>query len=183
MAWSCTSTQRTATCFSGTSSVISLGSIVKQLKEVSVGDYVQVVDHGQLKYEHMLGFIHSEPNDLYDYLSIDVEMLNNETTVLEISSNHLVFLYNTPDPVFAGKLKIGQQLKTVYDGHIGPVSNHQLAHIMMKPYSWWLKYVGTQLKVGYSKNVNWYIQLLSQLTIKMNPNVLYDGVYEVTGFS
>ncbi|CAF1366582.1 unnamed protein product [Didymodactylos carnosus] len=120
MSWTCTSTQRGLTCFPGTTNVIGLGGTVKQLSQVSVGDYVQVVDHGQLTYEKILGFLHSEPNDLYDYLSIDVDMLNNETTVLEISFNHLVFLYNKADPVFAGKLKIGQQLEAVYDGHIGP---------------------------------------------------------------
>ncbi|CAF0915638.1 unnamed protein product, partial [Didymodactylos carnosus] len=127
-------------------------------------------------------------------------------------------LYNKLDPLFAGKLEVGQQLKAAYVGHIGcgiitdikltrhqgywapvtnsgtivvnnivasnyvSVSNHQLAHIMIKLYLWWLKYIETQSEVGWSKNVNYYIELLRQFTIKMNPNAFYDGVYGLTGF-
>ncbi|CAF1121737.1 unnamed protein product [Didymodactylos carnosus] len=87
---------------------------VTELSNLKVGDQVLSVDNGQnLIFEPILGFIHAEPNGFYDFLSIFITAPCNDTIVLSVTSNHLIFLYKNAYPIFAGKVRVGDDLQIV----------------------------------------------------------------------
>jgi len=112
--YTCQTREVVIKCFSGDSYVLTKNGIEKSLKNVSVGDDVLVVDEqNNLIYEPVYGFIHSEIDGYYDFLAVFVAIDKETMYTLKVSPNHLVFLYDKQQPVFAGNLKRGDQLMTV----------------------------------------------------------------------
>ncbi|CAF4541499.1 unnamed protein product, partial [Didymodactylos carnosus] len=92
---------------------------VTQLSNVKVGDQVLSVDNEQnLIFEPILDFIHAEPNGLYDFLSISITSPFNDTIVLHVTANHLIFLHKNAYPIFAGRIKVGDDLQIVADNKL-----------------------------------------------------------------
>jgi hypothetical protein len=137
-----------------------------------------------------------------------------------ISSDHLIFRFNQTKPIFAGHLKIGDQLqiiskhgliqagsildirliksqgfyapltrsgKLVVDGIVvsnyATVANHQLAHLVMQPYRWWINLTNSS---SFSENIHWYCQFLYNIVEQINKWLfsidLYDGNFIVSNF-
>ncbi len=113
MAYKCRTDQVTK-CFSNDSTVeMKSTNERKSMDQLQIGDQILVGinEQGQRIYEPIYSFIHASPNGMYDYLKISVD--NNSDQSLIISSNHLIFLFNQTNPVFAGHLKLGDQLQVV----------------------------------------------------------------------
>ncbi|CAF1500928.1 unnamed protein product, partial [Didymodactylos carnosus] len=114
MTWSCVNRPRAIACFPGHSQVMMQEGGVTQLSNLKVGDQVLSIDNEQnLIFEPILDFIHAEPNGLYDFLSISVNLSSNDTIVLSVTSNHLIFMYQNTYPIFAGKVRVGDYLQIV----------------------------------------------------------------------
>ncbi|CAF1233811.1 unnamed protein product [Adineta steineri] len=220
-AFKCQSNQVTH-CFSSNSTVeIKSTKEYKSMNELKIGDeiLVNINKDGQRIYEPIYSFIHANSNGTYEYLKISIE--NNSQRSLIISSNHLIYRYNEINPIFAGHLKIGDQLqiiskdgssiqagsiinikliksqgyyapltpcgKLIVDGIIvsnyATVANHQLAHLAMQPYRWWVQWIGSS---SYSESIHFYCQCLYFIVEYINkwffPIGLYDGVLTITNF-
>jgi hypothetical protein len=211
-AYQCTTNQVTK-CFSKDSTVeIESTKERKSMSHLKIGDQILVdIDkQGQRVYEPIYSFIHGSPYGIYDYLNISVE--NHSEQSLIISSNHLVFRFNQINPIFAGHLKIGDQLQVISkDGYIQAgsimnikliksqgfyapltrsgklvvdgivvsnyaiVANHQLAHLAMQPYRWWVQWIGSS---SYSESIHWYCQCLYEIVQKINKWIFSIGLYD-----
>jgi hypothetical protein len=115
-AWKCQTDQIAAKCFASDSTVeIIQSNQRKSMKDINIGDeiLVDINDRGQRIYEPVYGFIHANPNGMYDYLKIIVE--NNVQQPLIISNNHLIYRFNQSQPIFAGYLKIGDRLQMIFN--------------------------------------------------------------------
>ena len=113
-AWKCQTDQQAMRCFAGDSTVEIINTKQRKLmKNINIGDeiFVDINDQGQRIYESVYGFIHANPNGMYDYLKITVE--NNLEEPLIISNNHLIYRFNQTKPIFAGYLNIGDQLQMI----------------------------------------------------------------------
>jgi len=218
--WTCT-TNQVVKCFASDATVeIMEKKQRKSMKDLNIGDQILVdINHqGERIYESVYSFIHASPDGMYDYLKITVE--NNLEQSLIISSNHLIFRFNQTKPIFAGHLKIGDQLqmiskdgskqagsiidisliksqgfyaplthsgKLVVDGVVvsnyATVANHQLAHLVMQPYRW---FVSLRRSSSYSENIHWYCQFLYNIVEQINKWLfsieLYDGNFIVSNF-
>lgn len=219
--WQCRTDQVTK-CFANDATVEIIHTKQRiAMKNLKIGDQILVDmnDLGQPIYESIYSFIHASPHGMYDYLKITVE--NNYEQSLLISSNHLIFRFNQTKPIFAGYLKIGDQLqmiskdgmkyagsivdiklmksqgfyapltpsgKLVVDGvlvsNYATVANHQLAHLIMQPYRWWIQL--TYSSSIYTENIHWYCQFLYNIVEQINkwlfPIELYDGNVIVSSF-
>ncbi|CAF3455878.1 unnamed protein product [Rotaria sp. Silwood1] len=128
-AYKCRSDQIT-TCFSSHSTVeIKLTKERISMNNLKIGDeiLVDINNYNQRIYEPIYSFIHASPNGLYDYLKISVENISEQSLI--ISSNHLIYRINEKNPIFAGHLKIGDQLQVITkDGYkqAGSIINIQL---------------------------------------------------------
>jgi len=220
--WTCQTNQlNTVKCFARDATVeIMEKKQRKSMKDLNIGDQilVDINKQGQRIYESIYAFIHASLNGTYDYLKITVE--NNSEQSLMISSDHLVFRFNQTKPIFAGHLKIGDQLqilskhgliqagsiidirliksqgfyapltrsgKLVVDGIVvsnyATVANHQLAHLVMQPYRWWINLTNSS---SFSENIHWYCQFLYNIVKQINKWLfsidLYDGNFIVSNF-
>lgn len=219
-AWQCRTDQITK-CFSSDATVeIMKTKQRKPMKYLDIGEQILVdIDHrNQPIYEPVYAFIHASENGTYDYLKITVD--NHVEQPLIISSNHLVFRFNQSKPMFAGYLKVGDQLesiskdnikqagtiidialiksqgfyapltrsgKLVVDGIVvsnyAVVANHQLAHLAIQPYRWWIDFAQS---TSYSEHIHWYCQVLYSLIEQINQWLfsieLYDGSFFISKF-
>ncbi len=217
-------TDQITKCFSSDSTVqIKSTKERKSMKNLQIGDQVlvDINKQGQHVYEPIYSFIHASSHGIYDYLKIFVE--NNFEQTLIISSNHLVYRFNQTNPVFAGHLKIGDQLqmisnegfiqngtirniqliksqgyyapltrsgKLVVDGIVvsnyATVANHQLAHLAMQPYRWWIQWMGSSSSL-YPESIHSYCQCLYYIVQQINKWIfsigLYDQYLTVSSFS
>ncbi len=216
-------TDQVTKCFSRDSTVeLKSTKEPRSMNKLQIGDEVLVGinQHGQRIYEPIYSFIHASPHGIYDYLKISVENPSEQSLI--ISSNHLIYRFNQTNPVFAGHLRIGEQLqviskdgciqagiimnieliksrgfyapltrsgKLVVDGIVvsnyATVANHQLAHVAMQPYRWWIEWTGSSS--SYSESIHLYCQCLYQIVQKINEWIfsigLYDGFVTVSSFS
>lgn len=77
--------------------------------------------------------------------------------------------------------------KLVVDGIIvsnyATVANHNLAHLAMQPYRWWIQWIGSS---SYSESIHSYCQWLYLIVENINKWILsiglYDGYLTVTNF-
>ncbi|CAF1226243.1 unnamed protein product [Rotaria sp. Silwood1] len=112
-AWKCRTDQVTK-CFSSDATVeIMTTKQRKSMKHLNIGDQilVDINNQNQPIYESVYAFIHASSNGIYDYLKITID--NNFEQPLIISSNHLIYCFNQTKPIFAGYLKIGDQLQMI----------------------------------------------------------------------
>jgi hypothetical protein len=218
-AFTCQTNSNPIKCFSGDSTVeIKTTKVRKSMSNLKIGDeiLVDINDQGQRIYESIYSFIHASPHGIYDYLKISIG--NNSEKSLIISSDHLIFRFNEENPVFAGHLRIGDQLqiiskygyiqpgtvmniklvkaqgfyapltrsgKLVVDGVVvsnyATVSNHQLAHLAMQPYRWWIQWIGS---ASYSESIHLYCEWLYKTVEQINKWIfsigLYDGYFMVS---
>lgn len=116
----CVTTTEMATCFSGRSTVQMRDGSIKTISEVQIDEEVLVFDGIQTKFEPIYDFIHMERIGIYEFLRLfyTVNHQTNFTSTIELSSNHLIFIYNQTNPVFASEIDIGSKLQVIEDGEL-----------------------------------------------------------------
>lgn len=130
--WSykCRSDQITV-CFSSVSTVeMKQNQRRMSMSHLKVGDeiLVDINDHNERIYEPIYSFIHANPDGLYDYLKISVDNTSEQSLI--ISSNHLIYRANETNPVFAGHLKVGDQLQVISKDGIKQVGSIKNIHLV-----------------------------------------------------
>lgn len=115
--YTCVSTPRRPVCFPGRSFVRTKDGLEKSLANLNIGEDVLVLNkNNQLIYEPISGFIHLKRTGLFDFLLIEIK-LDDHTTSLYISSNHLIFLANDT-AVLAGRLRPKDRIKYLYQNEL-----------------------------------------------------------------
>ncbi|CAF3828469.1 unnamed protein product [Rotaria sordida] len=192
MKYTCATTVKTS-CFSGSSQVTLPDGTFKPLSHIEIGDLVLVNEYHT--YEPIISFIHAKQDGLFDFLAMKIQStVSNQSSLMYVSSNHLIFDYNTNKAKFAGEYRIGDQVqyidknkivagtivdiqltkqqgyyapltpsgKVVIDGVIASnyasVSNHDLAHQVMKIYRWWIDHTSGRSK--WNEDIHWILQML-----------------------
>ncbi|CAF2887870.1 unnamed protein product [Rotaria sp. Silwood2] len=121
MTYICNTTVREykVTCFAGSSQVTLANGTFKTLSDANIGDQVLVNKHNL--YEPILGFIHAKHEDL-DFLAIEVQSLaSNSSTTILVSSNHLIFDFDSDYARFPGKYRIGNRVQLIENNQSVPV--------------------------------------------------------------
>ncbi len=118
----CFTTTEGIGCFSGRSIVQMRDGSIKPISKVKVGEEVLIFDGVQSAFEPIYDFIHMEQMGIYEFLRLSyiVNSGENFTSSIELSSNHLVFVYGRKDPVFASQIYIGCKIQIIKDGKLFP---------------------------------------------------------------
>ena len=114
-------------CFPGRSQVTLPNGRLKQLSQLRIGDLVMV--NQKHAYEPILTFIHVNKQQLFSYLAMDIySTLSNTSSTLFVSSNHLIFDYDSGEARFAGKFRVGDRLQFIQNNRItlGEIKNIEL---------------------------------------------------------
>ena len=121
MKYTCSTTVRSVSCFSGSSLLTLPDGSHKSLADIQIGEHV-LVDH-QHTYEPLLSFIHAKHDGVFSFLAIQVQSTkSNRTSTIHISPNHLIFDYDSSKAKFAGKLHVGDRLQFVDHDEIVPAT-------------------------------------------------------------
>ena len=119
MQYTCTTTVRSASCFSGTSQIALADGSFKSLSQIQIGDQVMINENNV--YEPVIAFIHANREGLFDFLAIEVySSLSNSSSTMLVSPNHLIFDFESRKARFAGKLRTGDQVQFIYNNKIIP---------------------------------------------------------------
>jgi hypothetical protein len=119
MQYTCTSTVRSASCFSGASQIALADGTFKALSQIEIGDRVMVNENNV--YEPVIAFIHAKREGLFDFLAIEVHStLSNSSSTIFASPNHLIFDFESGEAHFAGKFRAGDRVQFIYNNQIIP---------------------------------------------------------------
>ncbi|CAF1049824.1 unnamed protein product [Adineta ricciae] len=121
MKYTCSTTVRSVSCFSGSSLLTLPDGSHKSLADIQIGEHVLVNHHHT--YEPISSFIHAKRDGVFSFLAIRVQSTkSNQTSTIHISPNHLIFDYDSGKAKFAGKLHVGDRLQFVDHNEIVPAT-------------------------------------------------------------
>jgi hypothetical protein len=116
--YSCTTTL-SQNCFPGSSQIALENDNFKALSDVTIGDKVLINEHNV--YEPVIAFIHADRDNFFEFLAIDVQsMMSNLSSTIVVSSNHLVFDFDSRKARFAGSFRVGDRVQFVEKAQIIP---------------------------------------------------------------
>lgn len=111
-------------CFSGQSAINVLGQGLTSMKDLRLGDFVQV-DGATGRYEQIYSFGHYHP-DAQNVQYLEIIATNTNSTgadnkkrkALQISNEHLIYTHNRGGMVPAGRLSVGDILDDGFGGSV-----------------------------------------------------------------
>ncbi|UJR24644.1 hypothetical protein I4U23_006018 [Adineta vaga] len=119
MKYTCATTVRSVSCFSGSSQLTLHDGTHKSLAQIHIGDQVLVDQHHT--FEPISSFIHSKQDGIFSFLAIQVKSTkSNRTSTIHVSPNHLIFDYDSGKALFAGKFHIGDRLQFIDENELVP---------------------------------------------------------------
>ncbi|CAB9521813.1 Desert hedgehog protein [Seminavis robusta] len=104
-------------CFSAESLVETLDKGLIPMKDLEIGDMVKTEEHqsgASCRYDPVYAFAHYERKSKADFLQFSLE----HKQMLEVTSEHLVYLYGLSQPVRAGSVRVGDVLQANNDGAV-----------------------------------------------------------------
>lgn len=118
-ALSCSMSLSRSSCFAGMSVVKLLNGETKELSELKINDYVLVDESGV--YEPVTSFIHAQHEGIYNFLEMKIQStVSNLSSSLYVSSNHLIFDYDTNTAIHASDFRVGQRVAFIDQDHMVP---------------------------------------------------------------
>ena len=92
-------------CFPGSSTFVDKDGCLRAMKSLQIGEHVQVFANEGIRLEPVITFIHREPKELQEFLSITTTENNN----LKITEDHLLFVEKKGQAIAipAREVKIG----------------------------------------------------------------------------
>jgi desert hedgehog protein len=119
MQYTCSSSIRRRSCFSGSSQIALNDGSFKALSDITIGDQVLVNEHDV--YEPVIAFIHAELEGLFGFLAVDVQStVSNSSSTIFISSDHLMFDFDSGVARFAKSFHVGDRVQLVENAQIVP---------------------------------------------------------------
>jgi len=119
MNYVCSTTLRRASCFPGSSQIALDDGSFKALSDITIGDRVLVNEHNV--YEPIIAFMHGEHEGLFGFLAVDVQStVSNSSSTIFISSDHLMFDFDSGNARFVKSFHIGDRVQLVENGQLVP---------------------------------------------------------------
>lgn len=117
--YTCSITQKSSSCFPGSSHVQLKDGTLKRLEDVEIDDDVIV---GQNRTsEPLLTFIHAKREGLFTFLAMKIKSaVSEKSSTLYVSPNHLIFDFDSKQARFASTFHTGDRVEYIDQDTIVP---------------------------------------------------------------